>query len=162
MSAELVMTVSPDWKELERVNSTAFEFLRKQHLTDECVNRFTMVICELVENGIKYGSRELNGATVQVQIRITENNFTVEVSNPFNASSLPFLHELDHTLQWVRGFQDPFEAYLARMKAISHEAPEANKSGLGIARIAYEGRASLDFFVNDNNTLNVSAVAIIE
>ena len=32
------------------------------------------------------------------------------------------------------------------------------KSGLGLARIAYEGQCILDFYVNDQNMLAVSAV----
>jgi len=36
------------------------------------------------------------------------------------------------------------------------------ESGIGLVRIAYEGNGLLDFFVAENNMLNVSVVSNIE
>ncbi|MBI4978361.1 MAG: hypothetical protein HZC28_12850 [Spirochaetes bacterium] len=162
MSGELELQVSFDWQEIERVNKSAGDFLREQNLSEESVIRYTMVICELVENAIKYGSCGASGEFINVNASLNDITFTAQVTNPLDKSSLPYIHELDRTIQWIRGFQDPFEAYLERMKAISQEPLEKNKSGLGIARIAHEGRASIDFFIKDNSMINVSAVAIID
>ena len=120
-----------------------------------------MVVCELVENGIKYGYFDKDGAMVRVIARVARGSISVQVINPVGKSSQVYLQELDRTIQWVRGFQAPFEAYIARMKAISREPLEADKSGLGLVRITYEGRAVLDFFLDENETLSVSAVSDI-
>jgi len=48
------------------------------------------------------------------------------------------------------------------MKEISTEPFDNNKSGLGIVRIAYEGHATIDFFINEEKILNVSAVSLVK
>ena len=72
------------------------------------------------------------------------------------------LSKLDKRIQWIRSFQDPFEAYIERIKEVSKKPLHDKESGIGLVRIAYEGNALLDFFVNDNSTVNVSAVTNIE
>ena len=60
--------------------------------------------------------------------------------------------------QWIRGHQDPFEAYLSRLQEVSVQELENRESGLGLVRIAYEGQSVLDFFVDDRNVVSVSAI----
>ena len=69
------------------------------------------------------------------------------------------LRKLDKTLQWIRGFQDPFQAYVQRIRKISRKPLDDEFSGLGLTRIAYEGQAILDFFLTEGNQLNVSAIS---
>ena len=61
-------------------------------------------------------------------------------------------------IQWVRGFQDPFEAYVKRLREIAKKSLDDKESGLGIVRIIYEGQVDLDFFVTDKDLLTVSAI----
>jgi hypothetical protein len=68
------------------------------------------------------------------------------------------LKKLDQTIQWIRGYQNPFQAYVERMKEVSVKALDDLESGLGLVRIAYEGKCILDFFVNEENMLAVSAL----
>lgn len=158
---ELDLLVDSDWGEVGRVNEAVAEFLETCGLRPETVSQCTMVVCELVENGIKYGHFDKDRATVRVIARVSRDSISVQVVNPVGKTSQVYLQELDRTIQWVRGFQAPFEAYIARMKAISREPLEADKSGLGLVRITYEGRAVLDFFLDENETLSVSAVSDI-
>ena len=72
------------------------------------------------------------------------------------------LKRLDRTIQWIRGYQDPFLAYTERIRAVSKRPLRDKESGLGLVRIAYEGKSILDFFLDDDNILNVSAVSILE
>jgi two-component sensor histidine kinase len=159
---ELDLLVSSDWGEVGKVNEAVAEFLESCGLPPETVSQCTMVVCELVENGIKYGYFDKDRATVRVVTRVSSGNISVQVVNPVGKSSQVYLKELDRTIQWVRGFQAPFEAYIERMKAISREPLEEEKSGLGLVRITYEGRAVLDFFLDENETLSVSAVSDIQ
>jgi hypothetical protein len=158
-SSELDLLVDSDWGEVGKVNEAVAGFLGSCGLRPETVSRCTMVVCELVENGVKYGYFDSDRATVRVITRVSRDSISVQVINPVGKSSQVYLQELDRTIQWVRGFQAPFEAYIERMKAISREPLEADKSGLGLVRITYEGRAVLDFFLDENETLSVSAVS---
>ena len=48
------------------------------------------------------------------------------------------------------------------IKEVSKKPLKDAESGIGLVRIAYEGKALLDFFVGENSILNVSVVANIE
>ena len=74
------------------------------------------------------------------------------------STSAKNLKILDKTIQWIRGFQNPLEAYTERLKEVSKKPLNDENSGLGLVRIAYEGKAILDFFVSENSLLNVSAL----
>jgi two-component sensor histidine kinase len=159
--AELDLQVKSEWPEVGRVNEAVASFLESCRLTPDAVAQYTMVVCELVENGIKYGYFPSGRSVVRVLVKVARGTISVQVINPVGESSQAYLAELDRTIQWVRGFQAPFEAYIARMKAISREPIDNDKSGLGLVRITYEGRAVLDFFLDENDTLSVSAVSDI-
>lgn len=160
MSEEYIIRLRPDWTEMVRINEAAHDFLGSCHLPDDMVDTFTMVACELVENGIKYGeSQSGNAGSVELVFQTGETSITVQVRNRIPAGSKYHLRQLDRTLQWIRGFQDPFQAYMERLKQISREPANHGRSGLGIVRIAYEARAAIDFVVGEDDTLSVSAVA---
>ena len=158
-SGDFEILVTSDWSQMGRVNEAILAYLSSKELSSDLTNRYTMVACELTENGIKYGSFELNGTYVRVKIRLEGGSIFVEVTNPIGEATKTYLNELDHTIQWIRGFQDPFEAYIERMGAISHEPLEIDRSGLGLVRITYEGRSALDFYLEEDSTLSVSAVS---
>jgi hypothetical protein len=82
---------------------------------------------------------------------------TIEVQNRVAADDVQ-LRRFDRAIQWLRGFQDPFEAYVERLKLVSAESYRGGQSGLGLARIAYEARCLVDFWVDERGTLAVSAV----
>ena len=162
MGPELELHVVSDWAEVGRVNQAVGEFLAGCGLPTEGVDKYTMVVCELVENGIKYGHFNDARDMVNVRVWIAGSTISVLVTNPISNHTQTYLSELDRTIQWVRGFQAPFEAYIARMKAISREPLDIDKSGLGLVRITYEGQAMLDFYLDENDTLSVSAVSTLE
>ena len=99
-------------------------------------------------------------AKIKIKLNINRNLVTIEVNNPVNELIENHLKRLDKTIQWIRGYQDSFEAYIEKLKIISRKPLEDEESGLGLTRIAYEGKAILDFFVEEK-MLNVSAVAKI-
>ena len=121
-----------------------------------------MIISELIENGIKYGNFKMMENKVVVMIHFEENMITIEVFNPVDETASKHLSRLDKTIQWIRGYQDPFEAYIERIKEVSKKPLHDEESGIGLVRIAYEGKALLDFFVGENNILNVSVVSNLE
>lgn len=156
MNDVLTFSIQPDWHEIARINDQTQEFLRQTNLPETAIDTYTMVICELLENSIKYGSE---GETIEVSVTITEADISIQVDNAINSHNRPHLAELDRTLQWIRGVQDPYQAYLERIREISREPLNMARSCLGLVRIAYEGRANIDFILDDNDRLSVSALA---
>lgn len=154
----LVLQLTPRWEELPRLRRRASEFLRAHQLPRDTVDAVTMVTCELTENATKYGSFSGDAPQVEVRIALAAAEVTVEVAQPVNRDDTNNLGRLDRMVQWIRGFQDPFEAYLQRLKELSTEDPTSSESRLGLVRIAYEGQSVLDFYVDERNILAVSAI----
>ena len=49
-------SVKPDWDEIEKVRNESTQFLQTHGLSDDTVHALSMIISELIENGIKYGN----------------------------------------------------------------------------------------------------------
>ncbi|MDJ0720716.1 MAG: hypothetical protein QNJ04_03760 [Desulfobacterales bacterium] len=162
MKKSIEFNIKPDWDEIEKVRNESAEFLQSHDLSDDTIHSLSMIISELIENGIKYGDFKMVADKVVVVINLERNTVTIEVFNPVDESALKHLSRLDRTIQWIRGYQDPFEAYINRIKEVSQKPLQDNESGIGLVRIAYEGNALLDFFVGDNNLLNVSVVSNLD
>ena len=162
MKKSIGFNIKADWVEIEKVRNESVEFLQSHDLSDETTHSLSMIISELIENGIKYGSFAIAADKVEVLINIERNSVTIEVINPIDESSFGHLSRLDRTIQWIRGYQDPFEAYIERIKEVSKKPLQDIESGIGLVRIAYEGKAILDFFVGDDRKLNVSVVSNLD
>jgi len=162
MQTSIEFIVKPEWDEIEKIRNKSAEFLQAHHLNEDTIHSLSMIISELIENGIKYGNFKGPENSVVVMIRVERNAVTIEVLNPVGEIASKHLLRLDKTIQWIRGYQDPFEPYMERFKEVSRQPLNDDESGLGLVRIAYEGQALLDFFVGENHSLNVSAVSEIE
>jgi len=162
MKKSIEFNVKPEWDEIEKIRNESADFLQTHELTDDTIHSLSMIISELIENGIKYGNFKMIENRVVVIINIERNAVTIEVLNPVDENADEHLSKLDKTIQWIRGYQDPFEAYIERIKEVSKKPIKDAESGIGLVRIAYEGKALLDFFVGENNILNVSVVSNIE
>jgi len=82
----------------------------------------------------------------------------VEVRQAVEKSFQRQLDELDKTIQWIRVYGDPFEPYMKKLREECENPNNHKANGIGLARIAYEAGAILDFFVSEDNILNLSAV----
>jgi hypothetical protein len=130
--------------------------LSRAGLSDDETYQLAMVAQELLENAVKYGEFG-GGDRIALGIRAAEEDVIVEVKSRVGVDDA-HLRRFDQTIQWIRGFQDPFEAYVERMKIVSAQPYSHGASGLGLTRIAYEGRSIIDFYVDEDNVLAVCAV----
>lgn len=158
MSTAMELAVRPDWNAFDSLRDRAAGFLRERDVDPDTTNSVAMVLGELIENAAKYGVYRRNHDTIFVSLTLNPATITIEVCNPLGPRELTHVTRLDRMIQWIRGFQDPFEAYLERLKEVSAQSLNNTESGLGLVRIAYEGQSVLDFVVKDQNTLAVSAV----
>jgi hypothetical protein len=156
------LAIEPKWEQIESVRKKTRSFLKAHGLSTELTDALTMVGSELIENGMKYGCFEHPDSRVTFHLRISEYNIVIEVTHPTNPNASHHLRRLDKTIQWIRGYQDPFQAYLEKIKEVARKPIHDNESGLGLVRIAYEGKSILDFFVAEDDALNVSAIAGIQ
>ncbi|MFH2008912.1 MAG: DUF6272 family protein [bacterium] len=158
MTTKLDLEVVADWEEIDGIRTRTASFLRKLGLPASAIDAVSMVTCELSENAVKYGHYEDPEQRITIRVSRQPEGVTVEVRNPIHAEDELNLKRLDRMIQWIRGYQDPFEAYMERLKEVSSMHLDDAESGLGLVRIAYEGQSVLDFYVDEKNVLAVSAV----
>ena len=157
MNIKKNISIKPVWDEIEKSRDQLIEFLGEKKLSENTIHSATMIFSELIENGIKYGKFS-PGDAVETWVNINDHLITIEVINPVDTEKITHINELDKMIQWIRGFQDPFEAYIEKLKQVSKMPIKNKESGIGLVRIAYEGGGILDFFINEEGKLNVSAV----
>ncbi len=151
------LKVKPKWEDADMVRDRSNDFLKVHGISHDIAYALSMTACELFENAVKYGDFRSEDETINVRVEVGKNDIIIEVKNPAGAMS-ENLQQLDNTIQWIRGYQNPFQAYIERLKEVSEKKLKEGESGLGLVRIAYEGQAVLDFYVDENNVLAVSAV----
>jgi hypothetical protein len=152
----LEVDLACDWDAIKRVWDPVVDHLTGSGLDADTAYLLSMSAQELLENAVKYGGRVTREPSIKLTVDVGPREVTIEVTGP--AAPPEKLKKLDEAIQWIRGFQDPFEAYVERLKQVS-AMPYANgESGLGLTRIAYEGGCVLDFYVDDADQLSISAV----
>ncbi|MEK7705191.1 MAG: ATP-binding protein [Myxococcota bacterium] len=161
MADTLELELEPDWGRIDTSSSETARFLTERGVCMDSVHALTMVATELLENANKYGSFRDPNARIRYRVTMRGSSITVEVEHPVNEHRADDLGKLDQMIQWIRSFQDPFQAYLERVKEVSAQSLATTDSGMGLVRIAYEGRSILDFFVDRQNHINVSAVHLL-
>lgn len=152
----LDLRIDPDWEAVQATWGPCRATLERAGLTEDETYQLAMVAQELLENAVKYGAFE-RGERISLNVRAAVEDVVVEVKSRVGVDEA-HLRRFDRTIQWIRGFQDPFEAYVERMKIVSAQPYSRGESGLGLTRIAYEGRSVIDFYVDEDNVLAVSAV----
>jgi hypothetical protein len=157
MERALHMMLKPEWEVIPTAWGPCERHFRAHDLSRDEAYGLCMVVQELLENAVKYGRFEKDSHRIDLTVEVGPREVTVEVKNPVGVDS-EHLGEFDRAVQWIRGFQDPFEAYVERLKIASAQAWGSGRSGIGLTRIAYEGRCALDFYVDASNILAVSAV----
>lgn len=156
-NTNLRLKIKPEWSQLKNLRAEIREFLEKKSLSKKQIDAMEMVSCELAENAIKYGVYPEPDDTIDVEMDIKNSTVIIEVKHKVNPDDVN-LQILDSRIQWIRSFQNPFQAFVDRLKFVSGKPLADSESGLGLVRIAYEGHSILDFYFSENNVLAISAI----
>ncbi len=147
----------PDWSEIEHGRRECDLFLESLGMNEETKDAVRMITSELIANAIQFG--DFSGETTNFTCKIEHGarGILIQAWNPIPLEGMAaHLMHLDSIVQWIRGFQSPVQAYLERLKIVASQ-PSESESLIGLVRIAYEGQAVLDFYIDESDLLQVSA-----
>jgi hypothetical protein len=150
--------LKPNSNEIENLCNKIGDLMQSLYFKTDVIQSQKMIIHELIKSGTRVGNMKPREDEITVFLNISAYTITIEVKSPVDDTCSENLRKLDRTIQFIRGYQDPFEAYLL-LENKSNDLGYLN--GLNLARIAYEGQAILDFYVSDENVLNQSAIRMI-
>ena len=143
-------------KELEQKSSY---FLKYQGYSDDTIQTQILILRELINSCKQFKDLRPSEFEIFVQLHIENNTITLEVKKSVCESAYGKLEDLDKTIQWIRGSQDPLERYMTNLAEASDVSHIAGTNGLGLARITQEADAIIDFYVSEDSILNLSAVS---
>lgn len=104
-----------------------------------------MTISELAENAIKYGCKK-NGKQMSAKMQETESEIFIAVSNGICCKE--DLENVKKSIEKLKSSSNPEQLYVARLEELM--AGKTEGSQLGLLRIAYEGKFSLDYTFTDD------------
>ena len=137
-------------------------FMKSHGISDDAVHAQFRIIRELIKTGTKFGNFSPVENEIMVNVQTDGYTITAEINSPINEADFERLKELDKTIQFIRGYQDPFEAFMITQREASIKSPHGNSNALDLSRIAYEENAIIDFFVSEDNILQLSAIKRLE
>lgn len=159
------LSLLPRWRDIELIRSSVQTCCAPLLRDADQENAVAMVCAELLENTIKHGS----GGKVDFSVGIDEQrNARIEVTNEL--ASLRSARELADYLAWIASFNNPQEAYMARMQQIFDTGEVHDGGGLGLVRAAFEGNCQLsmetslgelDDSIGDDEPLAIRIVGFI-
>ena len=145
--------------EIKKLEQKSSNFLKYHGYSDDTVQAQIMILRELLISGKKFEDLRPSEFQTSVNLHIEDHAITVEVKKSVCESAYSKLEDLDKTIQWIRGYQDPLENYTINLAAAYGTSHITGTNALGLARIAHEADAIIDFYVSEDNILNLSAVS---
>ena len=148
----LDLSIPPDWAYIdparEAVGILAFAMTQDDNLREA----LAMVSEELLENAIKYSKPD---TAVSLSLRDGETGVIIAVTNAVEEAS-SHAQVLGERVAWMRGFSTALDAYTAAMTRV-YRRENSGDAGLGIVRIAYEGRCGVDVDLSEPGLVTVRA-----
>jgi len=162
VSNTIKFNLEPKCQNIDMAADRGISFLKSHGFSDDAVQVPAMVLRKLIKSSINFGRYAPAANEIAVCLQIDKNTYTIEVTNPVCETCSDRLKELDKTIQFIRGYQDPYEAYSRRLSDVAATPFNTEVNDLDLVKVAYEGGAILDFFVNEDNFLSLSAVGSLE
>jgi hypothetical protein len=149
---QLDLAVPTDWERIDAVREAVARCVTAVFADGDLKDAVAMVSAELLENAFKYGKEDQGDVTIRV--RAVGDRVEVSVTNAVEADS-PHTVKLAERVAWVNEFGDPLAAYEAAMARAFTD--ELEQSGLGLARISYEGGCALALDTSQVGQITVTA-----
>ncbi len=160
------LSVAPVWSRVPEVRDALMHGARAVGLVEDGAYAVGMVVSELLENAIKYGTFG-EGAAIQVVVHLAAGVARVVVTNPVDAASA-HPHRLRAAVARLGEVTSPLEAYVSRVTEILEEpahsevkptaaAMTLEESGLGIFRVAHEAESTVSLRFLADGCVEVSA-----
>ncbi|MDA3901516.1 MAG: hypothetical protein PF637_13490 [Spirochaetes bacterium] len=138
MSAMVSMSASmpPTWSLVKEIRKNSSEYLESNRESGISSEAVIMVVCELVENAVKYGVRASDGTCLDFSLSISGSQVEINITNGLGV--LDDYYSVASAVDAINSSDSREQLYRSRLLQIYH-SPVSEKGYLGLYRIAYEG-----------------------
>jgi hypothetical protein len=153
----VVMSIGPKWQNIDLLRTAVLNCVAVIVGEGDASETVGIIVSELLENAIKYGSwtDEEQTSVLRLNIAGDHERMNIEVSSPTSPGSANY-EELMKTLKWIASFTSPRDAYMERIREVA-EGTRDGTSKMGLVRIAHEGPCTLEARLEADNTLVTTA-----
>ena len=151
-----------DWSEAERLMENMIALLKAHDCSDDFTRTQIEIIEQLIEKGSHFGARNAGDHEMMVCLSIKEGEVTAEVKSKVSESDLEKLEDLDRAIQRLRGSQVPYRPYMGNSKPVHGHTKNISMNGSELCRLAFNAGVDFDFFVDEEDILNLFAVRSLE
>ncbi len=151
-----------DWSEAERLMENMIALLKAHDCSDDFTRTQIEIIEQLIEKGSHFGTKKTGDPEMTVCLSIEQGEVTVEVKRKVAESDLDKLEDLDRTIQRLRGSQVPYRPYMGNSRPVHGHTKNISMNGSELGRLAYDAGVDFDFFVDEEDMLNLFAVRSLE
>ena len=162
MTEPLKFSIKEISNEYENITIEIHNLLKYHKLSLSEIKAQIMIIKGLIETAVQLDDVRNDDSELTIHIFIEQKSVTVEVRKQVNQSNCEKLEELDKAIQWIRGHQSPFDPYIKELREISSKSQKSQTIAHGLAKLAYEKEAVLDFYVTESSILNLSAIRYLD
>ena len=132
----------------------------------DCSDDFTRtqieIIEHLIEKGSHFGTKNAGDPEMTVCLSIEEGEVTAEVKSKVSGSDFAKLEDLDRTIQRLRGSQVPYRPSMGNYRPVHSHTNNIGMNGSELGRLAFDAGVDFDFFVDEEDILNLFAVRSLE
>jgi hypothetical protein len=138
----LELWLPADWARIDHIREAVRQAVDAVFGQANLREAASMVCAELLENAVKHGDPAQG---IHLVVRDLPGILEISVDNGLEKKSSQ-ARTLKQRIAWLQTFSDREEAYKAALTAVfeKEKADAAPESGLGLARVAYEGGADLE------------------
>lgn len=150
MRKSMEFTLRSEVNGLNELKKKSNQVLKDFDYPESTIQSQIMLISALVASANKFDDLTSSDSQMAVLLEMHADSITVEVKKSVFETPFCKLEQLDRVIQWVRSNPDSFEIC---------DCPHAAETcGFALAKIAHEAGAAIDFYVSEDNVLNLSAV----
>lgn len=150
MTIHLRFSLELDWEGIETVRQGVALCVQAALGSPELRDRLSMVTTELLENAVKYGKV---GSRVLYSLEDRSEGLWVLVTNSVEPAS-SHIDAVRARIAWIETFDSPLRAYST---ALIRAYEEQSDGGLGLVRVAHEGRCRVTCDSPRKDEITVSA-----
>ena len=146
----------------DRLMEKIIALLKAYNCSDDFTRTQIEIIEQLIERGSHFGMKNTEDPEMMLCLSIEGGGITVEVKVKVAESDNDKLEDLDRTIQRIRGCHAPFRPHMANFRQAHSHSKNNSMNGFELSRLVFDAGVDVDFYVNEEDILNLFAVRNLE
>jgi hypothetical protein len=146
----------------DRLMEKIIALLKAHNCSDDFTRTQIEIIEQLIERGSHFGMKNTGDPEMMLYLSIEEREVTVEVKVKVTESDNDKLENLDRTIQRIRGCRAPYCPCMVNLRQAHSHSKNNSMNGFELNGLVFDTGVDFDFYVNEEDILNLFAVRNLE